>query len=79
MSGYCKALGVRFNKIRVFRVKKQITLESALVNMLESDRKLLKIIIKKDGQEIFDVKILKVIYCLLTMLMRLPHGGSWIT
>ena len=79
MSGYCKALGVRFNKIRVFRVKIQINSESALVNMLESERKLLKIIIKKDGQEIFDVKILKVIYCLLTMFMRLPHGGSWIT
>ena len=78
MSGYCKALGVRLNKIRVFRVTKQINSESALVNM-ESERKLLKIIIKKDGQEIFDVKILKVIYCLLTMFMHLPHGGSWIT
>lgn len=42
MSGYCKPSGVRFNKICVFRVKKQITLSSVSVNMLENERKAVK-------------------------------------
>lgn len=41
--------------------------------------KLLKIIIEIGGQVVFEVKILKVFYCHMTIFMCLLHGGSWIT
>ena len=78
MSVYCKPSGVRFNKIWVSRVKKQITLEVAYVNMLENERKAVKKSLRK-VQVIFDVKIFKVFSCVLTVFMCLLHGGSWIT
>ena len=47
MSGYSKPSGVRFKILGL--IKKQITLESASVNMLKNERKAVKKIIIEKG------------------------------